>query len=385
MKRYKHLFEKVISLDNLYLADRKARQGKEASYGVQLHDKDRDAHLLALHDALLTKTFHTSQYDIFTIFEPKERIIYRLPYFPDRIVHHAIMNVLEPIWSRIYTYNTYSCIKGRGIEGCARQVEKNIRHFRKSEHLYCLKIDIKKFYPSIRHDVMKRIVRRSIADKDLLWLLDEIIDSASMNTDGTPRKGSSAMPDAHGLPIGNYISQSLANLVLCYFMHWCNTSLADEVRKALHLQAKPDIRVTEYADDIVFYSGNKAALHEVMHLIRKPIEADLLLTIKGNWQVFPVADNRFDCHGRALDYVGYKFFRHQKLIRKTTKHNYCKAVSLLEHREHVTFKLFKQTLSPWLGWLSHSNSRNLLKTTIKNHKFYENLLDTKAFRSGSSR
>ena len=122
MKRIGYLYEKIISMDNLRLADEKARNGKKSTYGVKVFDRNREENLLKLHEMLKNKTFRTSKYDVFTIYEPKERVIYRLPYFPDRILHHAILNILEPIWRSIFTYNTYSCIKGRGIEGCARRV-----------------------------------------------------------------------------------------------------------------------------------------------------------------------------------------------------------------------------------------------------------------------
>ena len=134
------------------------------------------------------------------------------------------MNILEPIWIKIFTYNTYSCIKNRGIEGCARRVTQIIKKY-KNKPLYCLKIDIKKFYPSINHSILKQIVRKKIKDKDLLWLLDEIIDSTE------------------GVPIGNYLSQFFANLYLAYFMHFVNEQLR--------------INATEYADDICFFSDNK--------------------------------------------------------------------------------------------------------------------------------
>lgn len=84
-------------MDNLRLADEKARKGKRNTYGVRVFDKNREDNLLKLHEMLKNKTFRTSKYDIFTIYEPKERVIYRLPYFPDRILHHAILNILEPI------------------------------------------------------------------------------------------------------------------------------------------------------------------------------------------------------------------------------------------------------------------------------------------------
>lgn len=333
MKRIGNLYEEIISIENLKLADEKARKGKNKSYGVRMHDKNRKDNILALHEALLTKTFKTSPYDVFTIYEPKEREIYRLPYYPDRIVHHAIMNIMEEIWTKIFTYNTFSCIKGRGIEGCARYVGKIIKRY-EGKPLYCLKIDIRKFYPSIKHHVLKKIIRKRIKDDDLLWLLDEIIDSAN------------------GLPIGNYLSQYLANLYLCYFMHKANE------------EWKADC--AEYADDIVFFSDSKEFLHKLFHeKIRPYLENELELEVKSNFQVFPIAMNRYDKSGRALDYVGYKFYREQKLIRKSIKNNFCRAVAKVNKIKDITPKEYKQTICSWLGWAKHSDSKHLLQTILR--------------------
>lgn len=346
MKRVSGLWQRVIDPDNLRLADEKARRGKLKSYGVRVHDRNREANIIRLHEALLTKTFKTSPYTVFTIYEPKERIIFRLPYYPDRIVHHAIMNILEPIFVKVFTHNTYSCIKKRGIEGCARATEKAIASF-DGQPLYCLKIDIRKFYPSIDHEVLKGLVRRVIKDADLLWLMDGIIDSAQ------------------GLPIGNYLSQYLANLCLAFFMHWVN--------EVLPLLIGARIVSLEYADDIVFLSDDKEALHRALPLIREYLSERLHLTVKGNWQVFPIADNRYDRSGRALDYVGYKFYRHQKLMRKCIKKNFCRAVARLNRQEPVpSFEAYRQAIAPWLGWAKHSDSRNLLRTIIIS-KYYGTL------------
>lgn len=341
MKRIGNLYQKIISVENLREADEKARKGKIKTYGVKVHDKNREANIQSLHEALLTKTFKTSAYDIFTIYEPKERLIYRLPYYPDRIVHHAIMNILEPIWVRTFTHNTFSCVKGRGIEGCARYVDRIFEKY-KGKPMYCLKIDIKKYYPSIDHDVMKRIVRRKIKDKDLLWLLDEIIDSAE------------------GLPIGNYLSQYLANLYLCYFMHRVNENLK--------------LDAAEYADDITFFASTKEELREAFKEIKRMVEEELNLKIKGNYQIFPIAEKRYDKSGRALDYVGYKFYRKQKLIRKSIKKNFCKTVSRLNRRQkQLDAKAYKQAVAPWLGWAKHSDSKHLLKSIIK-PCYYDSIL-----------
>lgn len=343
MKRIGNLYKQIISIDNLRIADKKARKGKKKTYGVRLHDKNRDANILALHEALLTKSFKTSEYDIFKIYEPKERIIYRLPYYPDRILHHAIMNVLEPIWISVFTHNTYSSIKKRGIHKCARYVKKIIRKY-EGKPLYCLKIDIKKFYPSIDHEVLKSIIRKKIKDEDLLWLLDEIIDSTD------------------GVPIGNYLSQFFANLTLCYLMH--------------NLNEVHHVYCTEYADDIVLFSDNKDKLRGLFFGVLKPhIEKGLKLTVKENYQIFPIAENRQDNNGRALDYVGYKFFRKQTLLRKRTKKNFCRKIAKL-NKQNVTPLEFKKKISSWIGWTKYCNSKHLLHTIIP--KNYESILQSKA-------
>ncbi|MBO5987880.1 MAG: reverse transcriptase [Paludibacteraceae bacterium] len=332
MKRYGNLYDKAIDLDNLRLADSKARKGKARQRGVKIFDRDREGNLQRLHEILKAEKFETSQYTVFTIYEPKERQIYRLPYYPDRIVHHAIMNVLEPIWTRIFTYNTYSCIKGRGIAACAAQVERIIKEF-EGRKLYCLKIDLKKYYPSIDNEILKQIVRRKIKDGRLLKLIDNIIDSE------------------RGLPIGNYLSQYLSNLYLAYFMHYCNETLK--------------IKCVEYADDIVFFSDDKNELHRVFDTINAYLGNGLHLTIKSNYQIFPIAENRQDRHGRALDYVGFKFYRKQKLIRKSIKQNFCRAVAKLTKR-NVTPEAIRRKTASWYGWATHSNSRHLLKKLYGN-------------------
>lgn len=360
MKRYGNLYERIISIPNLELADAKARKGKLRSYGVKQHDRNRAANIATLHKSLKEKTFKTSDYTVFKIYEPKERVIHRLPYYPDRIVHHAIMNVLEPIWLRTFTRNTYSCIKRRGIEGCARQVERIIKRYEGS-NLFCLKMDIKKFYPSIKPHISKDIIRRKIKDKDLLWLLDNIIDSSE------------------GLPIGNYISQYLANLILAYMMHYINEEMPEEIRRRLSLDKKPRLDSTEYADDITLFSDSKEVLHEARRIINAYLSEELELQMKENWQVFPIANNRFDEHGRALDYVGYKFYRHQKLIRKSTKQNLCKAALKL-YREKPDAEPWevKHRMAPWLGWAKHSNSIHLLQTILKQEHYETCILRQRA-------
>lgn len=187
MKRLGNLYQTICSVENLKLADKRARKGKGSQYGIKVFDRNPEANIQLLHQALVNKSYKTSRYTTFKIYEPKERIVFRLPYFPDRITHHAIMAILEPIFVSCFTTDTYSCIKGKGIHAAADAVKGALIDVQGTK--YCLKMDIRKFYPSINHPVLKQLLRRKFKDADLLWLLDEIIDSAA------------------GVPIGNYLSQ----------------------------------------------------------------------------------------------------------------------------------------------------------------------------------
>lgn len=335
MKKFGQLYDKICSIENLILADEKARKGKANTYGVRKHDKNRNANIALLHKQLTEGTFRTSDYSIFTIYEPKERQIYRLPYFPDRIVHHSIMNVLEPIWMSVFTTDTYSCIKKRGIHAAAEKL-KHVLKTDKNGTIYCLKIDIKKFYPSVDHNILKEIIRRKIKDKRLLLLLDEIIDSAP------------------GLPIGNYLSQYFANLYLAYFDHWIKEN-------------KCISHYFRYADDIVILGSNKAELHALLVEINHYFVENLHLQVKENFQIFPV-------ESRGIDFVGYVFYHGRTRLRKSIKQNLFRKLSKLNRLKCISEAEQKQTLAPWCGWLKYCDSHNLEKKINKicRHEFKVN-------------
>jgi RNA-directed DNA polymerase len=314
MKRLNNLYNQIISVDNLKLADEKARRGKHDQYGVKIHDRNRTENIQSLHQLLKSKSYKTSKYTTFKVYEPKEREVFRLPYFPDRITHHAIMNILEPIFMQVFTGDTYSCIKKRGIHGAAFAVRKALRN--EDGTKYCLKLDIKKFYPSIDHAILKMLLRRKFKDNDLLWLLDEIIDSAP------------------GLPIGNYLSQYFANFYLAYFDHWIK-----EVK-----QVKYYFR---YADDLVILSGDKKHLHQLLYEIKQYLSS-LKLSVKENYQVFPV-------DSRSIDFVGYRFYHSHTLLRKSIKQRFAK---MLSRRRNDT------SIASYWGWVKHCNGTHLLKTLL---------------------
>ena len=315
MKRINNLYNKIYHLDNLRLADQRSSKGKVNQYGVQMHLKNRELNLLQLQLMLINKTYKTSSYTTFKVFEPKERDVYRLPYYPDRITHHAIMNILEPIFVRCFTNDTYSCIKGKGIHAAANGVKKALKDV--ANTTYCLKLDIKKFYPNIDHQILKQLLRRKIKDEDLLWLLDEIIDSAD------------------GVPIGNYLSQYFANFYLTYFDHWIKEQK----------QVKYYFR---YADDLVILSSSKKELHQLLDEIKHYLSTKLKLTLKSNYQLFPV-------QARGIDFVGYKMFHTHTLLRKSIKQRFAR---MLKHNKN------NASIASYMGWVKHCNSINLKRKLL---------------------
>ncbi len=315
MKRIGNLYEKIYSLENLRLADEIARKGKGFQYGIQVHDRNREANILALHEMLKNKTYKTSAYTTFKVYEPKEREVYRLPYYPDRITHHAVMNILEPIFVSTFTNDSYSCIKGKGIHAAASAVKLALKDI--SGTTYCLKLDVTKFYLNVDHTILKKLLNHKFKDQDLFWLLGEIIDSAP------------------GLPIGNYLSQYLANFYLTYFDHFL----------------KEDLRVKyyfRYADDLVILSGDKQYLHNLLATIRQYFETELKLNIKGNYQVFPVA-------ARGIDFVGYKFYHTHTMLRKGIKQRFAR---MLARRNNPA------SVASYMGWAKHCNSKHLIKKLL---------------------
>lgn len=315
MKRKSDLYKHIVSLDNLQIADKKAMKGKLQQPGVIAHLQQPEADLLQLQEMLLNKTYKTSPYKKFIIYEPKEREIYRLPYFPDRITHHAIMNVLEPVFVRSFIAQTYSCVKGRGIHGAARGVLAALRDIPGTQ--YCLKFDIKKFYPNINHDILKQLLRRKFKDNDLLWLLDEIIDSTE------------------GIPIGNYLSQYFANFYLTYFDHWLKED------KAVKYYFR-------YADDIVILADNKPYLHALLADIRNYLDTELKLNVKQNYQVFPV-------EARGIDFVGYVFYHTHTRLRKSIKQNFARMLANNKNNKSI---------ASYNGWATHCDSKNLMKKLL---------------------
>ena len=158
MKRKGFIFEQLCSMENLLLAAHNASKGKRKRDEVIKFEANLADNLRQLQEELQARTYTTSQYSVFIKYEPKRREIYKLPY-RDRVVQWAIMQVLEPIWIPTFTADTYACIKGRGIHSLLQKIRKDLRKD-KAGTQYCLKLDVRKFYPSIDHDTLKMVIRK---------------------------------------------------------------------------------------------------------------------------------------------------------------------------------------------------------------------------------
>jgi len=329
MKRYGNLFERIVDIENIKLAHKQARRGKAFYSEVKMVDADIEYYAREIQKALVNQTFTTSEYEVQERFDGRKmRTIYKLPYYPDRIVQHALLNVTEPVLTASLIRDTYQSIRGRGTSDAVRRVKKVIRS--ESCPRYALKIDVAKFYPSVDNAIMKRLIRRKIKCPKTLWLFDDILDS---------------MP---GLPIGNFTSQILGNVYLAGF-DW-------QVKQ--HLKPAGYFR---YCDDMVFMSDSTS---ELMAYKRWATQAlgDLRLSIKPSWNIY-------DIHKQGVDFVGYVFKPDQTRLRNSIKTKFTRACKELKWLPVTDSNLSR--LMAYKGWVKSCNGKKLWRkhTQPIRHKY----------------
>ena len=317
MKRHNYLYDRICDLENVRAAHKKASRGKAHYREVVKVDARRHRMLPELCDMLKDMAFVTSPYSVFIKRGRKDRVIHKLPYYPDRIVHHAIMNVIEPIWAKTFIRDTYASVPGRGLHDGVRRIKTFLKN--PTDTRYCLKIDVKKFYPSVDNAILKQVIRKKIKCRRTLSLLDGIIESEK------------------GVPIGNYLSQYLANLYLSDFDHWIK-----ETKKIRHYG--------RYCDDMVFLGPDKTALHQLKRAAGDFLAETRGLNIKENWQVFPVS-------GRGVDFLGYVFRHGHTRLRKSIVMRFkqkVRRIKKLSGRLPATQVI--NTLMSYYGWFLHADT-----------------------------
>lgn len=322
MKRFGNLFCQITSTENLLLAHQNARKGKTYYQEVQMVDSDPKYYIQQIQEALLNKTYHTSSYELKEVFEPKKRTIYKLPYYPDRIVHHAIMQVIQPIWDNIFIYDLYSAIPGKGLHAGSYRLRKFMKDVPGTQ--YCLKFDVSKFYPSMNHDVLMSLIKKKIKCLDTLWLIEEIVRSI------------------HGVPIGNYLSQYFGNIYLNEFDHWIKET--KEMKYYLR-----------YCDDGVILHSDREQLKLLMVEIREYFSS-IGLHLNPKTSIFPVDK----C---GIDFLGYRHYRNYTLLRKSSVRRLktrIKSIPFMSPESAIS------SIMSSLGWLKHCDSYHLIRKLILN-------------------
>ncbi len=332
MKRHGNIYGQIYNYENLRLAHKKARRNKTFYQEVRMVDNNEEKYLKSLQASLINKTYRTSNYEVFIKNDSgKEREIYKLPYYPDRICQWAIMLQIEDIL--LNTFVDFSCasIPYKGTHYALSLLNKYMKDNEISR--YCLKLDIKKFFPNIDHQILKKLLRKKFKDPDLLWLLDEIIDS---------------IPEGKGVPIGNYTSQYFANFYLTYFDHWLK-----EVKRVKY--------VIRYMDDIVILHNDKKYLHELRREIERYLWENLRLELKGNYQMFP-------SRVRGIDFIGYRHFGDYILLRKSTakrlKKKMRKILVKVKSGQQMSYSEWC-SVNSYKGWVMWCNGYNLTQKHIK--------------------
>lgn len=351
MKRIGNLYEKICDIENLKKAHKNAKKGKGWYKEVREIDKNPEKYLKELQESLLNHTYHTSEYEVFYKKEGKKtRKIYKLPYYPDRVAQWAILQVIEPYIINNLIADTYSAIPERGIHyGLNRVMTAMQTDVRGCQ--YCLKIDAKHYYQSVNHEILKQKYRRLFKDPDLLWVLDEIIDS--INTADEEDLVSIYLLEEDvdpetGIPIGNYLSQYSGNYYFSSFDHWMK-----EDRKVRHY--------FRYMDDIVIFGETKEELHILLGSISTYFMTNLKLMVKNNWQIFPT-------YVRGVDYLGYRIFMNYILLRKSTCKDMKKKMILIQIKvSNGNMMNYSEwcSIHSYVGWMKWGNCFRLSQKYIR--------------------
>jgi hypothetical protein len=334
MKRLGGIFEQVVAFDNLLLAFRKARRGKRRCPPVAGFELRLEQELLALQRELLTGGYHPGGYRLFTIYERKPRLIAAAP-FRDRVVHHALLNVIEPVIDRRFIADSYACRTGKGTHAAVDRYQHWSRR-----HTYALKVDIARYFPSIDHALLKGKLRLYLKDARVLRLFDRIID-------GSPTFPETGSPDyfpgddlfspldrLRGIPIGNLTSQFLANLFLDGFDHF----------------VKEELRVRPY----LRYVDDKGRLAELRQRVAERLGRERLRLHPCKAHIVPV--------GCGLDFLGYTVFPHHRRLRNDNGWRFVRqyrgyARAWAEGR--LDWDDFAPSVQGWIGHAVHAETWGL--------------------------
>jgi hypothetical protein len=330
MKRINNLLPQITNLDNLYLAFWKASKGKRYAKNVLEYQSNLHENLQILRQTIESGKVEVGNYKIFKIFDPKERTI-AAPAFEEQVLHHALMNVCHPYFEAYQIHDSYASRKNKGIYKAIDRAK-----YYSQKYTCFLKLDIKNFFGSIHHEVLKTQLKRKFKEEKLLSIFYQIIDSFEQQPN-------------RGVPIGNLTSQYFANHFLGSLDHFVQRTL----------KCKAYVR---YMDDIVIWSNNKNELKAIRNEIRDFVEQELKGTLK------PELINYSD---RGLPFLGYKIFPNKLLLTQRSKQRYIKKLRFIENQYHEGVwdeTTCQQRILPLLAFINHANTENLKKSVFLNLK-----------------
>lgn len=315
-----HSYESIISLENLLEAWREFVRGKRKRKDVQEFELRLMDNVLALHRDLREKTYSHSDYEAFTISDPKPRSIHKASV-RDRLLHHALYRILYPFFDRTFVADSYSCRKGKGSHKALnrfRALSYNVSH-NHTRTLWVLKCDVRKFFASINHTRLIRILEQRIPDRDILWLLSNIVNSFHAKEEGV------------GLPLGNLTSQLLVNIYMNEFDQFVKHTL----------KCKAYIR---YADDFVLLSRDREELKRLLSRIEAFLRNDLHLELHPDKVSIRTLAS-------GVDFLGWVHFPDHRVLRTTSKRRMLRRIKEGEGKE--------ESIQSYLGLLTHGNSYTL--------------------------
>ena len=325
MKRHRHLFEQIVDLGNIYLAAKKSFRGKKFKHTAAHFYFNFENEVLNIQKQLIDGSYQPKPYRVFKIYEPKERNICSAD-FCDRVVHHAIMNILWPLFERRLINETYACREGKGVHSAIKKSQNLVRKYN-----FYLKCDVKKYFESIDHVLLKSILERVIKDKKLQKLLDTIIAHQPPYTQ-----------EGKGLPIGNLTSQHFANIYLgendLFIKH--------------KLRCKGYIR---YMDDFILFSNDKNLLWKHLERIRGYLSSKLNLELKERLvRIAPVSE--------GLPFLGHRVFRRTMRLQRANMVRFRRKIKDLEEKflkKKIVQEDLINSVRSCVAHVSHGNTRNL--------------------------
>lgn len=332
MKRYNNLYVKLCSFENLYSAYLKARKSKRYKEYVLDFSWNVEKELIKLQGELINKTYKHGEYYEFTLYDAKKREIKAAP-FRDRVVHHALCNIIEPIFDKGFIYDSYACRKEKGTHKAVKRLDKFIQSSEEKwgkGNVYCLKCDISKYFDSIDHDTLFSLIERKIKDCDILWLTREIIDSSFVYDFKSHKTG---------IPIGNLTSQLFANL----YLNELDIFVKHVLKERYYLR---------YMDDFLVLGNEKKKLHKEEILLRDFLKENFGLELHSRKvSLFPIS--------KGISFLGYLIFREYKLVKRNTVMRFLKNMRQKGNGEIVN------SIRSWFSFASYANTFSLKKVLVR--------------------